>query len=432
MSTQVLIVGGGIGGLTLAAMCRRIGVSCRVLERSAALEPVGAGISLAPNALRALDQIGLYDYVRQEGQPVRKIRVYRNQTQWSEIDFQWLERTFGYPVYSVERHGFHRRLYDAAGGSETVILGAEVAKVIPPQEEAEGVSVVLKDGRRYTGNVLVGADGVRSVVRRALMATINSPPGQSGAVGEDEDAADVIQFTGRVHLSGYTHPLDHLGPADEGIAHWMLYDRSILTTWPCRDHRQWFVGAVPSKLKDPNRSVWKHADHNTINQVYGSEYHPFAPDFHFRDVVKHAERVVASDVFHQTTFPPMAAGRIAMLGDASHAMTSFFGQGACQAIEDATELASALGMIDVRPTDAETILQGYRHSRERRGRDLVVFSDRFALLHTGRLLGSWGPFVRQMVYTWMPLWGWKWALQWLYGHQPTLVEQRNEAVKKTA
>lgn len=244
MSTQVLIVGGGIGGLTLAAMCRRIGVSCRVLERSAALEPVGAGISLAPNALRALDQIGLYDYVRQEGQPVRKIRVYRNQTQWSEIDFQWLERTFGYPVYSVERHGFHRRLYDAAGGSETVILGAEVAKVIPPQEEAEGVSVVLKDGRRYTGNVLVGADGVRSVVRRALMATINSPPGQSGAVGEDEDAADVIQFTGRVHLSGYTHPLDHLGPADEGIAHWMLYDRSILTTWPCRDHRQWFVGAV--------------------------------------------------------------------------------------------------------------------------------------------------------------------------------------------
>ncbi|EHA19293.1 hypothetical protein ASPNIDRAFT_38712 [Aspergillus niger ATCC 1015] len=385
MSTQVLIVGGGIGGLTLAAMCRRIGVSCRVLERSAALEPVGAGISLAPNALRALDQIGLYDYVRQEGQPVRKIRVYRNQTQWSEIDFQWLERTFGYPVYSVERHGFHRRLYDAAGGSETVILGAEVAKVIPPQEEAEGVSVVLKDGRRYTGNVLVGADGVRSVVRRALMATINSPPGQSGAVGEDEDAADVIQFTGR-----------------------------------------------PSKLKDPNRSVWKHADHNTINQVYGSEYHPFAPDFHFRDVVKHAERVVASDVFHQTTFPPMAAGRIAMLGDASHAMTSFFGQGACQAIEDATELASALGMIDVRPTDAETILQGYRHSRERRGRDLVVFSDRFALLHTGRLLGSWGPFVRQMVYTWMPLWGWKWALQWLYGHQPTLVEQRNEAVKKTA
>jgi 2-polyprenyl-6-methoxyphenol hydroxylase-like FAD-dependent oxidoreductase len=165
MQTQVLIAGGGIGGLTLAALCWKIGIPCKVLERSTALEPVGARISLAPNALRVLDQLGLYEYIRWEGSPVRKIRVYRNQAKWSEIDFQWLEGAFGYLVYSIERHSFHGRLYEAAGGAETVILGAEVVEVVHPSPTESEVTVVLADGRRYKGDVLVGADGVRSVVR---------------------------------------------------------------------------------------------------------------------------------------------------------------------------------------------------------------------------------------------------------------------------
>jgi len=54
--------------------------------------------------------------------------------------------------------------------------------------------------------------------------------------------ANTIRFTGRVHMSGYTKPLEHLGDEDRGVGNWMLYDDSIFTTWPCKENRQWFIG----------------------------------------------------------------------------------------------------------------------------------------------------------------------------------------------
>lgn len=234
--THVLIAGGGIGGLTLAALLRRVGIQCKVLERSQTIQPVGAGLSLAPNALRVLDQLGIYEYIRREGQPLRRIRIYRNKTAWNDIDFRWIENVFGYPVYSIERHAFHHRLYEAAGGDETVILGAEVVDLITDPDQADGVTVRLADGRTFTADVLVGADGVRSVVRRLMSR-------QAGL-----EAVNTIQFTGRVHMSGYTAPLSHLGPTEEGTGTWMLYDKSILTTWPCKDNRQWFIGVMVGAL----------------------------------------------------------------------------------------------------------------------------------------------------------------------------------------
>lgn len=228
--TQVLIIGGGIGGLTLAAICRKTGISCKVLERTKEVTPAGAGISLAPNALRVLDQLGLYGSILEEGQPLKKIQVHRNTTKWSEIDFQWTEQTFGYPVISIERHPFHHLLYNAAGGAETVILDAEVTDIIEDNEKYPGVRVKLADGREFKGEVAVGADGIRSVTRRVLarwagLESINS-----------------IRFTGRTHMSGYTAPIDNLGPRELGVANWIFYDNAILTTWPCRDNRQWFIG----------------------------------------------------------------------------------------------------------------------------------------------------------------------------------------------
>ena len=88
-SIQVLIVGGGIGGLTLAAICQKLGISCLVLERTLKLTPQGAGISLAPNALKALDQLGLYGEICKHGQKLDKILIHRNETKWRELDYTW-------------------------------------------------------------------------------------------------------------------------------------------------------------------------------------------------------------------------------------------------------------------------------------------------------------------------------------------------------
>lgn len=227
--TQVLIIGGGIGGLTLAALCRKLNISCLVLERSKQILPAGAGISLAPNALRVLDQLGLYDDIVHHGQSLDKILIHRNTTKWRTLDFTCVNSSFGYPVYSIERHHFHHLLYRAANGDDTVVLDSTVINILD-DPALPYVQVELSTGRQIKADVVVGADGIRSVTRRILAR-------QAGL-----EAKNTIRFTGRVHMSGYTAPMENLGPKDAGIGNWLLFDDSILTTWPCVENRQWFIG----------------------------------------------------------------------------------------------------------------------------------------------------------------------------------------------
>ncbi|SPB53539.1 FAD binding domain family protein [Aspergillus niger] len=359
---QVLIVGGGIAGLTLANICKKIGLSYKVLERTAEVTPVGAGISLAPNALRLLDQLGFMDIIRKEGQPLRKIQVYRNTTRWSLLDFEWLEPTYGYSMYSMPRHSMHRALYHRAD-PEHVILGAEVVG-IEDEPNSPTVKVRLADGREFSGEVLVGADGIRSIVRRLLAD-------KQGLAG-----VNTIRFTGRTHMTGISYPLEHLGPNDLGVATWVFYDDCILTSWPCTENRQWFVGVKSSEAKTTTRSTWKGATKEMINESYGHRFHPFGKNY----------------------------------------------TGACQAIEDVGELANMLHTYFAgqsgNPQVLRDLLTDFRKSREPRARNLVYYSSIFAQVHTGRLPYGLGPLARRLAFSYAPVWCWKWACNPLYGYQP--------------
>jgi salicylate hydroxylase len=101
-------------------------------------------------------------------------------------------------------------------------------------------------------------------------------------------------------------------------------------------------------------------------------------------------------------------------------MTSFFGQGACQAIEDATELSNTLirHYLFPSPTSLQTGLSSYSEARGKRGRELVNFSSKYAGMHVARLPYGLGPLARRVVYAWLPMWCWFWGLEWLYGYQP--------------
>ncbi|KAJ5809307.1 FAD binding monooxygenase [Penicillium pulvis] len=383
---QVLIVGGGIGGLTLAGICKKLGISYKVLERSAEITPVGAGISLAPNCLRILDQLGHMSAIRRKGQPLRKIQIFRDNTLWSVVDWEWIEGKFGYSVYSIERHSMHKALYQGAG-PENVLLNAEVVDIEDLPTEPT-VKVRLADGRIITGEVVVGADGIRSATRRIL------------AEKDGLDGTHTIRFTGRTHMTGYTHPLQHLSSQDLGVATWVFYDDAILTSWPCIENRQC-------------RSSWKGASKEMINDIYGDRFHPFVVDM--------AERVTASDVFEETAFPPMATGRVALVGDVPIDSMMHY-QGACQAIEDAGELANVLNSYfrdrSGHPQALQMRLKEYRQRREERARYVFEFSSTFASLHTGKMAYGLGPLLRRVAFTWAPLWCWDRALTPLYGYQP--------------
>ena len=146
-----------------------------------------------------------------------------------------MNSSFGYPVYSVERHFFTRLLYDAAGGEKTVLMDSKVEDLID-DTNLPYVTVHLANGKKVHADIVVGADGIRSVTRRILaknagMAAVNS-----------------IKFTGRVHMSGLTSPMKHLGNEKLGVGNWVFYDNSVLTTWPCKDNRQWFIGVKVCSL----------------------------------------------------------------------------------------------------------------------------------------------------------------------------------------
>ena len=234
-SAPIIIVGAGIGGLMLAAICRKVNLHCIVLERTQVLEPAGAGISLAPNALRVLDQLGIYSKIKQHGQPLRKMQVHYDHEQWRTMDFTGLEAKFGYPVYSIERARLHHALLDAAGGVSSVQWGQQVADVV--EDKIKGcVCVKTSTGKSFVGDIVVGADGIRSVVRRVL------------ARDAGLESINTIHFTGRVHMSGYTKPLPNLAAEHQGVGNWMFYDDAILTTWPCKDNRQWYIGVKVSSF----------------------------------------------------------------------------------------------------------------------------------------------------------------------------------------
>lgn len=113
------------------------------------------------------------------------------------------------------------------------MLGSKVVDVV--DDPGEPVRVVVEGEKDYRAHIVVGADGIRSAVRRALLR-------KNGRRQEN-----TIQFSGRVHFSGYTRPLKNCGPEQIGVGNWMLYDQTILTTWPCRDNRQWYIGVKVSR-----------------------------------------------------------------------------------------------------------------------------------------------------------------------------------------
>jgi 2-polyprenyl-6-methoxyphenol hydroxylase-like FAD-dependent oxidoreductase len=314
---RALIIGGGIGGLTAAAALRQAGIEVAVYERTAELREVGAGLILWPNAMQALGMLGGHGESPRLAEAVRSVSrasggaallTWRGERLLEAFPRKLLECEFGEPAAAVHRAELLGVLLRAAG-AEIVHLGA---RCVGFRQEGTGVTARLEDGREIEGDLLIGADGLRSVVRGQLL-------------GETQ-----------LRYAGYT--------AWRGVATFKL-DQD---TW----FESWGRGARFGAGGLTRERVYWYA---TANVPKGA---PDAPEGRRRELIErfrewHApvpalleatdeSAILRTDLYDREPVKRWSEGRVTLLGDAAHPTTPNLGQGACMAIEDAVVLASCL------------------------------------------------------------------------------------------
>jgi 2-polyprenyl-6-methoxyphenol hydroxylase-like FAD-dependent oxidoreductase len=295
---DVVVVGGGIAGLASALAVRRAGRTPLVLERAPAWEPVGAGITLWPNAVRALEAVGVG--VRDRGCAIGVSEIRRpSGTVLSRVDAAELARRAGTPMIALHRADLHDALVTALGDGR-VRMGAAVERA------ASDGSVELSGGDVIRARLVVGADGVHSIARRTV------------------DPAATVQDTGFVAWRGIA-PAQAAGGALTGAVE--AWGDGVL------------AGAVPI---DAARIYWWAAaraeDAHALEQVGG-----WAAPIGGLVAATPRDDVLAHGLVVLQRPRRWHAGRVVLAGDAAHAMAPNLGQGAGQAVEDAVALGNALG-----------------------------------------------------------------------------------------
>lgn len=309
---RAVVVGAGIGGLTAAVALRARGWDVTVLERAAGLAPVGAGIGLAPNALRALDVIGL-------GDPVRELAAWQGDGGMRRPDGRWLARTdakaaaarFGGPLVLLHRSTLVDLLRSALP-ADAVRTGT-AAVLADPGTTGRPARVTTPDGT-HEAELVVAADGIRSAVRAALFPA-HPGPRYSGFT------------TWRVVVPA---------PAQPFAPHETWGPGRLWGSQPLKDGRvyAYAMAAAPAGAHAPD------GEKAALLRLFGDWHHPVPAILAAAD----ESAVLRHDVHHLIDpLPAFHQGRTALLGDAAHAMQPTLGQGGNQAIEDAIVLAHHAG-----------------------------------------------------------------------------------------
>jgi 2-polyprenyl-6-methoxyphenol hydroxylase-like FAD-dependent oxidoreductase len=307
---RAVIIGGGIGGLTLAIALRRKGIEAEIFERAedVARSQLGAGLMLAYNATRVLRHLGLGDELETVG--------YRYQyseflTQRGELLVRWSVPS-GEIQVGVARANLHRMLIDAQ--AEGVLHLSSSCTGF--RQDAEGVTALFADGSEARGDVLIGADGLKGVIRTHLLgpeklryAGYTVWRGLSSLAREDAPPGLFRMSWG----AGQRFAFYHVAP---GLIYWFG------------------VASAPEGEREPRGTrksgllerfrEWPEPVHALISATPEAEIH-------------------RTDIYDRKPIDKWGEGRVTLLGDAAHPMTFNLGQGACQAVESAAVLAECLG-----------------------------------------------------------------------------------------
>lgn len=302
------VIGGGIGGLATAAALRKAGIEATVFERAPALAPVGAGISLWPNATRVLADLGALDRLLESAGRMRTLSI---RAPAGEKLSETRVGSHAYPSICVHRadliDSLRSLLPDAA-----VRLGHELTGLT---DHGDRIDARFAGSGTFSSEILVGADGIRSAVRTALFGA--EPPLYRG----------YVTWRGIAPLPDSFVPGHAFETMGDGLRFGML---------DCgRGRCYWYAAATRPEPGDAPEGAEAKAE---LLHMFGSWHAPI------REAVEStpAEAIVYGGVYDRPAHRPWHRGRAVLVGDAVHPTTPNQGQGGCMALEDSLVLAGFL------------------------------------------------------------------------------------------
>jgi 5-methylphenazine-1-carboxylate 1-monooxygenase len=324
--SMILILGGGIGGLTAALSLHAAGIAARVYEAVPALKPLGVGINVLPHSVRELDELGLLPMLDKTGIRTREL-VYatkRGQVVWSEP--RGLSAGYRWPQFSIHRGHLQMLLADAVRermGEDAIVTNQVALRVT---QAAQSVTVHFKDGSVAHGDAVIAADGIHSAIR-AQHYPDEGPPVWSKRILWRGTTVGAPFLTGATMVvAGYAWKK------------WVCYPIQNLEGG--RQLINWIAELTFEATDLKNKEDW-----NRLGKL-----EDFMPDFeawnlgfmHVPDVIRGTREVFEYPMSDRDPVARWAFGRTVLLGDAAHAMYPIGSNGASQAILDARKLAYEL------------------------------------------------------------------------------------------
>lgn len=344
------ILGAGIGGLCAAIALQRAGHHVTVFEQAKAFMRVGADINLTPNAVRALDGLGVGEGIRRfAARPTHRIsRMWDTGEETSRLEMaDAAERQYGAPQLTIHRADLLSALAEAFP-LEHVQFGKRAERA---SRQGDATVLNFADGTQARMDVLIGADGIHSVVRNTLFG--QEHPRFTGVVA----FRAVVPATSVAYVPNIQAFTKWWGPTPQ----------SQIVTFPLNRGEDIFIFATTAQDNWHEESWTTPGSVTELRESY-ADFHPDA-----RALLDACDEVLKTALYERDPLPYWTENHMALLGDACHPMMPFMAQGAGQAIEDAVVLARALSEVQAL-AEVDSALTGYQQARMERASQIQVGS----------------------------------------------------------
>ncbi len=326
------IIGAGIGGLTMALTLQQRGLSPVVYESAAAIRPVGAGIVMASNAMQVYRQMGISAQIARAGHRVSAMKITDERLRGlSLIDLSRYEQQYGVHNVAIHRADLQGILADAIGW-EHIRLAKRLATV---GREGAGFRLGFEDGSETATGILIGADGIRSVVRQQLFGAHTLRDARQRCWRGLCDTRLPEQ---------YNHTAYEAWGRGRRFGFVRINDRQVY----------WYAVVSEGLLKDGEAGP-------------AAQFRAFHPDIQAILAATDPDQVFMSELLDLRPTSRWQDGRVCLIGDAAHATTPNLGQGACQAVED----AYTIGRLLDGDRSIEEVFAGYERLRVGRAHRIV-------------------------------------------------------------